>query len=211
MTDADRASILWSPEDTAIVHAHAAEVLNPLRQEMLAATLAVEFRQMCVLRGLGLPAATLFADGLIGATVASVDKEDRWQPDEGGRALLVTPSIEGGVITDLIAFDPRQPDHWFLRSGNGWALGADDILTAREGWPGTPPLTLHATPLDYLRAGATGAAVVEWTAQARQALLQVDRIDVADPKFAQRLRLELARPPRMPQIAVPRRQQHDAA
>lgn len=62
------------------------EVGNPLRKEMTAARLAIEFAQVGVLRALGLPAGQLLADDMIGVVRASVDKRDFWTPDEGGTA-----------------------------------------------------------------------------------------------------------------------------
>jgi hypothetical protein len=109
--------------------------------------------------------------------------------------------MEDGCIIDLIAFKPDDPDAWCNRVGNCWALGMDDINTARDAWGS---LFLHPTPLDWLRSGGRGACVVEWNHEARSTLRNVGEIDVTSPKFAQALRLELARPPRLPEISIKR-------
>ena len=63
-------------------------------------------------------------------------------------------------------------------------------------------MSLHATPLDWLRSGCSGACVTQWTPESRAAVRQVEAIDVTSPKFARALRLELTRPPRIPEIEV---------
>ncbi|MBA4754574.1 MAG: hypothetical protein H2050_07070 [Sphingobium sp.] len=179
--------------------------LNPLWQEMAKATGRLSFRQAEMLRGLGVPVAGLIAESMIGITAAEFDSRDFWTPVPTGKIMIVTPLEEDGRIADLIAFDPTDPDTWYLRTGTGWALGHDhlDEISRNAGWPDTQQwVDLHATPLDWLRAGCTGACVTQWNAESRSRLRHHDRIHVASSKFARALRLELTRPPRIPEIEV---------
>lgn len=191
-----------TPSELRDLAAFRDEVGNPLRKEMTAARLAIEFAQVGVLRGLGLPPAQLLADDMIGVVRASVDKRDFWTPDEGGKRLLVTPLIEDGATTDIIAFDPKEPNAWFLRTGNGWALGADAVRRASDPWPTDHPIIIHATPMQWLQSGCDGACVTQWTHEARVAVRNLPACDVPSPEFARALRLELTRPPRIPEISV---------
>lgn len=179
------------------------EALNPLRQEMGAAVGRITFRQAEVLRGMGVPVAQLIGDSMVGIVAAEVDKRDIWTPIETGKTMIATPLEEEGQIVDLIAFDIKCPDIWYLRTGAGWALGSEAITAAVQGWGAADQrLELHATPLDWLRAGCTGTCVTQWTPESRAAIRSVEAIDVASPKFARALRLELTRPPRIPEIEV---------
>lgn len=178
------------------------EALNHLRQEMSSATGRITFQQAEKLRAFGLPMPSLIGQSLIGTVHAEVDSRDFWTPIETGKPMVVTPLEERGEMLDLIAFDPSVPDVWYLRTGAGWALGCDAVADASEGWDADQHLTLHATPLDYLRAGCTGACVTQWTSESRAGIRQVHWVDVASPKFARALRLELTRPPRIPEIEV---------
>lgn len=196
--------------DVAELKAWATEQRNPLRCEMQAAANGLELTQLRVLRGLGLPAPELHADGMIGVSRGLIDKRDFWAPDESGSRLLVTPLIEDGAVVDLVAFDPKQPNAWFLRTGHGWALGADTIARASSYWPGDEPLVLHATPMEWLASGCEGACVSQWTDEARRTIRMLHACEVRSSEFARALRLELTRPPRIPEIQV-RRWQDRAA
>ncbi|GLI99147.1 hypothetical protein [Sphingobium sp. BS19] len=179
------------------------EFRNTLRQEMASAALRMDMRQAEYMRGLGVPVALMLEHNLIGTVTVEVDSRDFWTPIDTGKAMVVTPLVEDGATLDLIAFDPKDPDIWFLRTGEGWALGCDAVRDAVQGWDSADKrLSLHATPLDWLRAGSSGACVTQWTPESRSAVRHVDAIVVTSIKFARALRLELSRPPRIPEIEV---------
>jgi hypothetical protein len=203
-------ALIVTEDDAGALLSWADEHRNPLRLEMAGATSALGLPQLQVLRGIGLPAPQLHADGMIGVARGLVDKSDFWAADEGGSRLLITPLIESGVVVDLIAFDPKQPNAWFLRTGHGWALGADTIARAQNYWPDDGALVLHATPLDWLASGCEGACVTQWTDEARTTIRGIHACEVRSSEFARALRLELTRPPRIPEIQV-RRWQNRAA
>ncbi len=68
-------------------------------------------------------------------------------------------AVEGPEILDLIAFRPDQPETWWRRIGEpGLVLGSDNVDLAHvEGWP----ISLHQTPLDWLRADCRGACLLD--------------------------------------------------
>lgn len=111
---------------------------------------------------------------------------------EGTRLLLVVREA-GFAPVDLVAIDPARPDGWALWRGaeellGGWTL--DRATTFGEA-----SVRLHATPLDWLRAGCTGVCVLEWNhaARARLRALGSAVTIVADPALARRVRAELER------------------
>ncbi|MBF0251897.1 MAG: hypothetical protein HQL35_14845, partial [Alphaproteobacteria bacterium] len=89
-------------------------------------------------------------------------------------------------IRELVAFDPRDPGRWWLRlGGERWGpvwLGQDAVDWARaEG----APLTLYATPLDWLRAGCRGAVLLDAGGDLFADLFDgIARIRVPDVAFA---------------------------
>ena len=197
--------------DAAALRSFAAEQRNPLRREFEAARAGINFRQFEILRGLGFPTAQLIADGKIGVVAGAIEREDYWRPEEGGESMIITPLQEDSRTVDLIAMDPHDLNGWYLRTGIAWALGMDAIERAAAPWgENAEPLILHPTPAEWLRSGGEGACVVQWTYEARASLRRLGNITVAEPAIAHRLRLELTRPPRLPDIQV-RRWRRNAA
>lgn len=195
-------------DDQTIIDAWLNEYNNPLRREMNAAQLRMDAATNAALMAIGVPAPALFAAGMIGLDRVCIDAKDYWQPDEAGTQMIIVPASTSDQIIDLIAFDIAEPDAWYVRTGQAWALGMDDIDVACGAWPGvTEDLWLHPTPIDWLRAETTGACVVQWCDEARHQLRNLagaSNIRVSSPLTAQRLRLELTRPPHIPNIIVGR-------
>lgn len=180
-------------------------IADALADEMQAMAGRVTFRHAEILRGMGVPVPNLLARELIGIAKVETDKRDFWQPADDGKIMVVTPLIEESQVVDLIAFDIKAPDIWYLRTGYGWALGATHIedISRNLGWSETQQwVDLCATPLEWLRGNAAGACVTQWTNEARETLRLHQQIHVTSPKFARALRLELTRPPRIPEIEV---------
>ena len=101
-----------------------AEQRSALHREFSFAQQRLSFRHFEIMRGHGIPAAQLVADGRIGVVKANVERDDFWSPDEGGKSMIVTPVVEDGRTIDLVAFLLSDPDAWYLRTGDGWALEA---------------------------------------------------------------------------------------
>lgn len=187
------------------------EYRNPLRREMEKALLGMTADATRQLVAMGMPAAELMAAHLIGRCHAETDRYDFWQPADDGPIMLVTPAIERGQVIDLVAFNPAEPDAWFLRTGAAWTLGREAIDDAIGAWSGHDDgVDLHATPLDWLRYGGDGACIVDWCDEARTTLRNVAKVRVTAPAMAHMLRLELTRPPKIPEITVTRLRRHAA-
>lgn len=201
---------LFDDGQRALLNEYRAEQNNPLRREFDAMLNAMSVRDMEVLRGHGIPAAELFGESLVGAANIEIGRNDFWAPSDSGVRAAIIPAMEDGAVLDLIAVRPSQPDVWYVRVGNCWALGMDEITDARHSLDHSHSIVLHATPLDWLRAGGRGVCVVDWTDDARMTLRDLRAINVASPKFARALRLELSRPPRIPEINI-KRMRRDAA
>jgi hypothetical protein len=79
---------------------------------------------------------------------------------ESGRLAVILPCGEWDgvdwVLEDLVAFHLDRPDRWWLRRGGATVLGVVNTFTIE-------PRTLHATPLDWLKAGACGLCILDWT------------------------------------------------
>jgi hypothetical protein len=108
-------------------------------------------------------------------------------PGTGRKALVLACDLAGDelAITDLIAFDPREPTRWRLRLGvanwlAGWEL---DRRTYGMGWEIVPPvcadgsatfdpLPIWRHPLAWLQGGCKGS--VPLTAEATQDLYHVE-------------------------------------
>ena len=91
-------------------------------------------------------------------------------PDPFGEPALVMrvyhgapPSFENPdpsvPIGDLLAFHLEEPDRWYLRRGEwGLVLGMDQF---NEAMVTGSRIILHATPLQWLRAGCEGACPLD--------------------------------------------------
>ena len=117
-----------------------------------------------------------------------------------GVDVVVMPVIDEGTVIDLIAWRSLAPDAWLWRNGDGWALGIDAIETPSH-WNGHGSITLHATPLDWLRAGGSGACILSWneTSMIRK-LANFDTINCACRRAATKLYDILSKPHRLPKI-----------
>jgi hypothetical protein len=117
----------------------------------------------------------------------------------GGRPHVVQPVVEGGCLIDLVTWRVDKPDRWGLVSGLGWLLNADSCLGSR--WDGAW-LTLHANPLEWLRADAEGGVVLDWDAPDIDSLGSFAQIICGDHGLATVVRRALIRPRRLSTISV---------
>ena len=105
-----------------------------------------------------------------GLAIARISTAGRlWMPEPTGTPAFILPvwdgpapsiytSVENPVLIDMIAWRPDGPATWWYRTGEGAVLGADNLDLAHvEGWP----ISLHRTPLDWLRAGCCGAVLLD--------------------------------------------------
>lgn len=174
-----------------------------LLAELFTAASRVKQLHLDHIRALGVAPTTIAELGrarpAFGIAEAETEASGRYQPS-GGPVHVVMPVVDGGEMVDLVAWRTTRPDRWWLRTGNGWALNPDDLRELYR-WGGPPPM-LHSTPLDWLRAGATGSVVLDWAAPEVGRLRWHDRIDCDDGRVAKALREAMTRAVRMPIVKV---------
>ena len=117
-----------------------------------------------------------------------------------GAPHIVQPVFENWALVDLVAWQTTAPDRWLRRTGAGWALNADnaDFIDRFGG----PPVLLHATPLDWLRAGATGTVILDWSSPRIERLRWHEEVCCATAALAETLRCRLTEALRLPDITI---------
>ncbi|SNT15742.1 hypothetical protein SAMN06295912_1508 [Sphingomonas laterariae] len=154
----------------------------------------------------------LTAKGILGIGRAAIDPTgDRWGPDEAGALHFMVGVVEDGALVDIIAFSPDAPSRWALRTWNGTILGMDNVRRAQGAFPGeVVMLRMVGTPLEWI-GDTTAACVIDgYSAQASAEIREVQSIDVPNSKLAQALRLQLTKPPRIPEINITKGRRHAA-
>lgn len=136
-----------------------------LAREMLAA--AIDYRACQRLEALGIEGrfvAELGAAGLIGAARVQISPDGRRWERPGPDPRLLIGVRQGGELIDIIAVSTSHPDQVSLRTGMGWALGAEAIEdAARAAMAGRPAVVvLHSDPLAWLCARGEGLVVLDW-------------------------------------------------
>ena len=173
-----------------------------LTDETAAAILSIEQRHINRMAAEGVPTHVAKpAEGkhLWGIMKVSPDGPTQFFPDPDGREAYVSISTRGSDVTDLIAWHPANPANWRWRIGDEPFLGIDAFERC---WPGDGPLQIHATPLDFLRAGGEGLVVLDWNATSDiRRLAMVDAI-AAPRSIVERIDKILRRPVRMPRWKV---------
>ncbi len=114
-----------------------------------------------------------------GLAVARIGTTGRlWMPEPTGTPAFILPvwdgpapsiysGVENPVLIDMIAWRPDDPTRWWYRTGEGAALGIDNLnLAHTEGWP----ISFATTPLDWLRGDCRGACLLglceaRWTTE----------------------------------------------
>ena len=142
-----------------------------LQAEMAAAALAMKLPALQHLAALGVPleiCGRLHGAGDIGLARVSVGKGGLWDPEGAEQRLILAVRLHG-VLIDLLALSSSDRDSWALRTGVGSLLGQealDEAFWAARFGIGGVTLALHATPFDWLMAGAAGVCVLDWDAAA---------------------------------------------
>lgn len=113
-----------------------------------------------------------------------------WSPIglDGDDVLL--PVTWRGDLIDIVSFHPDRPYRWRTRRGTATLLGDRAV---RWAFHLDRAVHVHATPLDWLQAGRTGAVVLDPTT-ARFDLATTPKLIVDDEVFAKRLQRMLTAP-----------------
>lgn len=180
--------------------------LFDLDAEMNMAVSAVTSRHLAAMERLGCRAPAIAAIGAKQAPLGVLRCDMRgaqfFEPTNElyGIDAVLMPVMEEGTVIDLIAWRTLAPDAWLWRNGDGWALGIDQI-TQPSPWDGFREITLHATPLDWLRAGGDGACILDWSAVSHiRRLALFDTIRCDHPTVQKRLSGILSQPERKTKI-----------
>lgn len=176
-----------------------------LQREMSAARNSIRVIHLRALERLGVERG-LFCDmaaSEFGLGVAFVTAGDEGLYHPGGDELhLILPIVEDGALVDLCAFRSADPTRWLLRSGLGWALGLDRGLERHTWLLDGEAVALAMSPLEWLRQGATGLCVTDWSAPEVTYLRGVPRLVCSTDKLASHLRAALIKPVNIPEILV---------
>lgn len=150
-----------------------------------------------LLAPLGLDPETESAIGL--ATVRR-ESDGLYVPDVDGKFVAaILPVMPDDDLIDLVAVDIANPERWRRRTGLGAVLGeANTVALFGE------PLLVHPGPIDWLRAGGDGVAVLECTPTVRGLLNSIEGgLDViGNLDFAEALERRLTEPIRRPKIYI---------
>ena len=136
--------------------------------------------------------AKLVGPSLVGVErVQFSDDAATYQPAGAGAAAVIVAAGEYDAdgwhqIDELIAFEPRDPTRWATRRRAEPVLGRAELEAVRGS---ERPIRLWPTPLDWLRAGAVGMVILDWSAALTPVFRGV-RV-LADDPLARRLETEL--------------------
>ena len=180
-----------------------------LRDEIETAGGNVKNPHLDRIRALGVTSTTIATLGAVQVPFGVMDCENIgggiFQPG-GDIPHMVQPVFDDGAIIDIVAWRTTEPQNWLWRTGAAWALNTDAI--AANSW-GNAPLSIDATPLDWLRNGATGLCILNWDAPEIRQLLRVKSIN-ADGHIARQLRGSLMKPAYFPEIQIAEGLRHAA-
>lgn len=149
--------------------------------------------------------ALLTPEGICGAFgVAPIEPHSfRFDFSESGReAVAIGLRGIGDDLVDLVAWFPDTPGKWWLRFG--LVVFAGEEAVARASFF-RKPLRLYETPLDWLRAGCLGAAVLDSLADIRLDLENVAMIECASLAHGRDIERQLREAVRLrtPPIFIP--------
>jgi len=123
--------------------------------------------------------AELRAGGLGVLRIATAGR--LWHPDPLGRPALIVPAWRGvppslytgetgAPLVDLLAFRTCAPDTWFYRVAAPFVTLGEDLLQLAHHHE--RPVSVHRTPLDWLRADCRGVCLAEWCENALEPSLE---------------------------------------
>lgn len=181
--------------------------------EMMAACNAFTFTAFDALIGMDMPSdalAHLTGQGDIGRCRVEYDGSGHYQPERSGDPALILPVIDGGVLIDLVAFSPKNPNVWALRKGQGLILGLDYARGITADWESdAAELRVFANPMEWLYANQggypTGICVLDWSPESVAALRNLGpqfTLLADSPALAEFIDQEINKVRFVPQVAV---------
>ena len=180
----DDGPLEWPAQMGAVSQATEA---GSLREELADAVTNLPPATIDRLRSFGIPESVILGEPLmIGVAEAETSPSGLYEPNDDGESILVV--AEGcpaapiwDTLDDLIAFKPQEPGRWWRRCGEAKILGAYNVRSEP-----VFPLTIHETPLSWLRSGARGICIVDWSFDPER-LLYAGPLEVESDRLKARL------------------------
>jgi hypothetical protein len=139
------------------------------------------------------------------ATVRTSRNEPLYNPDPDGQLVLITPALghypdtpetpnsdlfcRAGELIDLIAWHPKRPDRWALRTGAAAWLGCIEPQYLNP-----TRVQVWRSPLNWLRADCEGLCILDHNEAYRILSLCRGGITAEDPGLAAQITDILTRP-----------------
>jgi len=125
---------------------------------------------------------------------------DFFEPSPDGKPVIVLACFEhpNEPPVDLVAFEPSNPGHWYLRLGNAVVLG---LHNARLALFNEEPVLVHPEPLSWLKAQCQGCCVLDWQADILS-LLEGYGVLAADKETGRKLEGAFRHHINVPQVKV---------
>lgn len=160
----------------------------------------------------GVASRTLYVNPVMfGVERIEVFEDGTYQPAPSGKPAIVQPVCpyyEIGDLCphDLVAWHQDDPNKWWLRLGIATLINDEAVETARHL---DRPLEVHETPLDWLRGGAEGVVILDWSCHLPLWLGGANRIVAPNSDLAERIDQAFQAPHQIPEIRI--REVRDAA
>ncbi len=142
-----------------------------LFREYAAAVRRIEGQHLDRLMSLGAPWSFWDNCGAPGVGSIRPRGENYFKFADNGRSVVVLPIYDSETpawaplerrfegLLDLLAFDPKQPDCWWLRRGQALLLGSIYVGLVLEE---SCTLPIYSNPLSWLRAEGEGLMILDW-------------------------------------------------
>ena len=171
-----------------------------LFREYAATVRRIEGRHLSHFMSLGAPQGFWNNTGAPGVGSIRRLQDGCFEFAENGRSVAVLPVYDSATpawsplehrfdgLLDLLAFDPTQPERWWLRRGQALLLGSIYVGLALEADSALP---IYANPMSWIKANAEGVVVLDWEA-APSLLLDASEFLAEDVALGDRLQAALA-------------------
>ena len=107
--------------------------------------------------------------GGVGVSNIEANGDGTYQRVDHGTPAVILPARENDQIIDLVAFRTSEPGRFWIRVGLAGVLGYDFATMCVDL---ERPLSVHLTPLSWLRAGGEGLCVLNSNAWEARRLLR---------------------------------------
>ncbi len=171
-----------------------------LFREYAATVRRIEGRHLDHLMSLGAPRDFWDNTGAPGVGSIRPLQDGSFEFAGNGRSVAVLPVYDSETpawaplehrfegLLDLLAFDPTQPDRWWLRHGQALLLGSIYVGLVLEAGCALP---VYSNPMSWLRANAEGVVILDWNA-APALLLDAGEFLAENLELGNRLEVALA-------------------